>query len=174
MNNEDYLALLPLTRTWLEDIVYSFLKRPDGIGEIDAIVLAIKHTGRDVGDKPESTITRTINNYCVNTGDSERSAKHPIFKHIDRGTYRLLDYPNMPDLIEIQNIKFAEPGFKEAWKYFVDIAKKHPNWGTATKRKKLVTFVRYIADQPYMQKLIEAYGSSIENFRSNQELNMSN
>lgn len=135
MNNEDYLALLPFTRTWLEDIIYSFLKRPDGIGEIDAIVLAIKHTGRDIGDNPESTITRTINNYCINSGDLKQSVKYPIFKHIDRGTYRLIDYPSIPDLIEIQNIQFTEPGFKRAWKEYVELAKKHPKWGILFSQK---------------------------------------
>lgn len=167
MEDKDYLNLLPLTRTWLEDIVLSFLKRPDGIGEIDAIVLAIKHTGRDIGDNPESTITRTINNYCINSGDLERNVKHFIFRHIDRGTYRLIDYPNIPDFIEIQNINFSEPGYREAWKLFVDKVKKQSKWGTLTKREKLGAFARNIHNVPGLQEIIQRNGGSVENFKCN-------
>ena len=75
MKKEEYFKLLHLTRTWLEDIVHAFLKRPNGVGEVEAIALAVKHNVRDVGDEPESNVTRTINNYCVNANDEERKQK---------------------------------------------------------------------------------------------------
>ena len=81
MNNLDYyFSKLPLTRSWLEDIDDVLLKRPEGTDEVDAIALAIEHNGKDVGDEPESTVTRTINNYCINASDMGHSVKYPLFE----------------------------------------------------------------------------------------------
>ena len=170
MEDKEYLNLLPLTRTWLEDIVHSLLKRPNGTGEVDAIVLAVKHNGRDIGDNPESTITRTINNYCINAADLERNAKYPIFERVAPGTYRLIDYPKIPDLIEIQKIQFAEPGYMAAWKRFVKEVKKKPKWSTLTKKEKLGAFARNIHNVHGLQEIIQIYGGSVENFKPIHEL----
>lgn len=75
MKNGDLYQILPLKRTWLDDIVEVFLKRPNGIAEIDAIVTALLKTDRDMGSEGESTVTRTINNFCINAGDAEEKAK---------------------------------------------------------------------------------------------------
>jgi hypothetical protein len=167
MNKQDYFSLLPLKRTWLEDIVQTLMKRPYGIGEVDAIALAIQHGERDVGNEPESTVTRTLNNYCINASDEERKVKHPLFKRIAPATYKLLSYPETPDLVEIQNIQFTEPGFKQAWDIFVDWWKSDPDWNTLTKRKKLAVFSQSITEEPILFNLIEAYRGSTKSFNPN-------
>ncbi len=167
MNEQEYISLLPLKRTWLEDIAHALLRRPYGSGEVDAISLAIKHGERDVGDNLESTVTRTINNHCINAQDVNGKVKHPLFKRIAPATYTLLSYPEMPDLLEIQNIQFTEPGFKQAWDIFVYWWKSDPNWKTISKRKKLAIFSRSITEEPVLLKLIEAHSGSTKGFKLN-------
>jgi hypothetical protein len=169
MKKEEYFELLPLTRTWLEDIVDAFLKRPNGVGEVDAIALAVKRNGRDVGDKPESTVTRTINNYCANANDEERKTKHPIFERVSPATYRLLSYPDSPDLIEIQNIQFDESGYKKAWKYFVDFVKNDPKWKELSKREMLTAFAMNIPHLDWLGDTIKAHGGTIDQFKAENE-----
>ncbi len=167
MNEQEYFSLLPLKRTWLEDIVQALLRRPDGIGEVDAIALTIQHGERNVRDNPESTVTRTLNNYCINAADEERKVKHSLFKRIVPATYKLLSYPEKPDLVEIQNIQFTEPGFKQAWDIFVYWWKSDPDWNTVTKKKKLAIFSRSITEEPVLLDLIEAHGGSTKGFKPN-------
>jgi len=167
MNEQEYISLLPLKRTWLEDIVKALLRRPYGVGEVDAIALAIQQGERNVRDNPESTVTRTINDHCINTLDVKRKAKHPLFKRIAPATYKLLPYPETPDLVEIQNIQFTEPGFKQAWDIFVYWWISDPDWNTVTKRKKLAIFSRSITEEPVLLDLIEAHGGSTKGFKPN-------
>ena len=169
MKNEEYFELLPLTRTWLEDIVHAFLKRPNGVGEVDAIALAVKRNGRDVGDEPESTVTRTINNYCVNANDEERKTKHPLFERIGPAAYRLLSYPDSPDLIEIQNIQFDESGYKKAWEYFVEVVKNDPKWKELSKREMLTAFAMNIPHLDWLGDTIKAHGGTIDQFKAENE-----
>lgn len=167
MNEQEYFSLLPLKRTWLEDIVRTLLRRPNGVGEVDAIALAIQHGERNIRDNLESTVTRAINNHCINAQDVQRKVKHPLFTRIAPATYKLLSYPKTPDLVEIQNIQFTEPGFKQAWETFVYWWKSDPDWNTVTKRKKLAIFSRSIAEEPVLLDLIEAHGGSTKGFKPN-------
>lgn len=82
------------------------MKRPGGIAEIDAVVTALLKTDRDMGSEGESTGTRIINNFCINAGDAEGKAKHAIFERIGPAQYRLLTFPNPPDLIEFKRRSF--------------------------------------------------------------------
>jgi hypothetical protein len=167
MNEQEYISLLPLKRTWLEDIVQALLRRPYGVGEVDAITLAIQRGERNIRDNLEPTVTRAINNHCINAQDAERKVKHSLFTRIAPATYKLLSYPEIPDLLEIQNIQFTEPGFKQAWDIFVYWWKSDPNWNVVTKRKKLAFFSRSITDEPDLLDLIEAHGGSTKGFKPN-------
>ncbi|MDQ1362751.1 MAG: hypothetical protein QG652_611 [Pseudomonadota bacterium] len=163
MKNDDLYQLPPLKRTWLDDIVKVFLKQPNGIAEIDAIVTALLKTDRDLGSEGESTVTRTINNFCINAGDAEEKAKHPIFLRIGPAQYRLLTFPNSPDLVEIQNIEFSDHAYQRVWVFFVEHAKKNPKWSTLGKRQRLEAFARNLKNNEQLQNFLKAYeGEGLE------------
>jgi hypothetical protein len=156
MDDQQLLERLPLVRTWLADIVAALLTRSKGEGEIDTIVTALLKTDREVGAEPESTVTRTINNYCINAGDTREKVRPPLFERTGPGRYRLLTYPNSPDLIEIQDIRFSSYAHQRLWGYFVE-ANKNPKWKTMSKRDRLITFSRTIIENEQFKKLLEAY-----------------
>ena len=158
MDDQQLLELLPLKRTWLDDIVEVLLKRPNGEGEVDAVVTALLKTDREVGAEAESTVTRTINNFCINAGDAEEKAKNPVFERTGPAKYKLLTYPCSPDLIEIQNIQFSSHAYQRLWGDFVKRAKKNPKWENMSKRERLVTFSRNIVQNEQLQNLLKAYG----------------
>lgn len=163
MNEQDYLNDLPLERTWLADIVDAFLKSPRGEAEIEGILIYLIHkTKRDLGKKGESTITRTINNYCVNSGDTERKCRYPIFKRVGPSQYRLLSYPEPPDLIEIQQIRFSEHAFKRVWEAFCKQVEKKPKWEDMTKRERLIAFAKNLRSNERLQGLLESYRDSAD------------
>ncbi len=162
MKNEDLYQVLPLKRTWLDDIVEVFLKRPNGIAEIDAIVTALLKTDRDMGSEAESTVTRTINNFCINAGDAEEKAKHAIFERIGPAQYRLLTFPNPPDLIEIQKTEFSEYAYQQVWAFFVERAKKNPKWATLSKRQRLEAFAHNLKKNKQLQNLLKAHNVGLE------------
>ncbi|MDW7748710.1 hypothetical protein [Halomonas sp.] len=159
MEGEKLIEKLPLSSSWLEDIVDVLLKRPNGEGEIDSIVAALMRTDRDIGAEAESTVTRTINNYCRNSGDAEKKAKHEIFERLAPGCYRLLNYPSRPDLIEIQNIRFDDYAYQKAWELFYKSAAKDERWAAASKRKKLEAFSRSLLSNERLRDFLKACGS---------------
>jgi hypothetical protein len=162
MKNEDLYKLLPLKRTWLDDIVQIFLMRPNGISEIDAVVTALLKIDRDMGSEGESTVTRTINNFCINAGDAGVKVKHAIFERIGPAQYRLLTFPNPPDLLEIQKTEFSEYAYQKVWAYFVEHAKKNPKWETLSKRQRLETFARNLKENEQLQNLLKAHNVGLE------------
>jgi hypothetical protein len=144
MTNDELFSITHLERTWLYDIVEVFRKRPNGVAEIEVVIKALLKTDRDMKSEGESTVTRTINNFCINAADIESKVKHPIFERIEPSTYRLLSYPDTPDVFEIQNIKFNDYVYKKAWEILVFWVKDEPKWKTLTKRKRLEAFAIYL------------------------------
>jgi hypothetical protein len=111
----------------LADIVDEFLRAPEGIDHVDAIVNRLMRSGRDVGKNPKETVTRRINDHCPDAKDTDRTVTHPIFARIEPGVYRLLTFPDRPNLIEIQEVKFTDPGYKYAWQKFSSEMKSRQN-----------------------------------------------
>jgi hypothetical protein len=136
---------LPLKRTWLADIVDEFLRAPGGIDHVDAIVNRIMRSGRDLGKAPKETVTRRINDYCRDAKDSDRKVQHPIFAHVRPGTYRLLTYPDYPNLIEIQEVQFSDSAFRYAWQKFSAEMKSSQSaaWAALSKRERLIAFLEH-------------------------------
>lgn len=110
---------LPLHRTWLDDIVEILMHRPNGQAEVEAIANDMMRTDRDVGATPCETITRTINNYCRDANDASREVKYDLFERVARATYRLRSWPDRPDLIEIQGVKFDDDAHQSTWEFFL-------------------------------------------------------
>jgi len=158
VDNQDSLTSLPIKRTWLADIVDTFLRRPNGEADIDAVLNHLmKKTKRELGREPEATVTRTINNYCENSGDLERQCTHPIFRRMGPGTYRLLGYPEVPDLLEIQGIEFSDSAYQRVWAFFCERAKSHPKWKGLTNREKLLAFSRNLESNEGLRELLRTY-----------------
>jgi hypothetical protein len=138
------IADLPLKRTWLADAVNVLLHSPDGTAHIGTIVDRIIKMGRDVGVEPEATVTRTINNYCSDALDFNRSPEFDLFSRVNDATYRLRAYPAIPHLIEIQDIEFEKPVYQKVWREFSHIlkTKQKAAWTRATHEKRLDSFIR--------------------------------
>ena len=124
MKGNELIDKLPLSRSWLEDIVEVFLNRSNGEAEVDAIVTALMKVDRNIGAEAESTVTRTINNYCRNAGDTDKQVKHVIFERVAPGRYKLITHPSPPDLIEIQKIRFEDRAYQQTWSLFCEIMAK--------------------------------------------------
>ncbi|MGY2462490.1 hypothetical protein [Vreelandella sulfidaeris] len=160
MEGNELIDKLPLSKTWLEDIVDVLMNRSNGEGEIEAIILALSKTDRDIGAEAASTVTRTINNYCRNSGDTEKKAKHEIFERVGPGRYKLLNYPSRPDFIGIQKIQFDDSGYQQAWDFFYKLtASKDKRWKNVPKRKKLEVFAKNLLTNENLRNLLKAYGA---------------
>ena len=137
---------LPLHRTWLDDIVDILMHRPNGQAEVKAIAFGIMRTDRDVGAKPNQTITRTINNHCSDANDALPEVKSDLFERVARATYRLRSWPDRPDLIEIQGVKFDDDAHQSTWEWFLTLVqKKYPERAKSMSRRELLqVYTRYI------------------------------
>lgn len=115
---------LPIERTWLDDIIDIFRHRPERTAEIDAIVLQLGRSRRNLRSNPEATVTRTINNYCVNANDSNKMPTAPLFERINKATYRLIEIDKF-DLYKIQKKSFSNTSEGRVHReYFTEIMKK--------------------------------------------------
>lgn len=145
----DLLASLPLRRTWLADIVEVLLHRPGGTAEVATIAAIIARTDRDMGDTPDQTITRTINNYCSDARDTGRTVQHDLFERTAPGTYRMRSYPSTPDLVEIQNIEFDDSieggACSMYWEALRQIGTRAGRWNQITNRERLEIFAKAIS-----------------------------
>lgn len=155
MTGNELIDKLPLSRSWLDDIIEVFLHRPGGEAEVDAVVAALMKIDRNIGAEAESTVTRTINNYCRNTGDTEKRAKHALFERVAPGRYKLI---SRPDLIEIQKIRFEDRAYQQAWSLFCEIMAKEERWKIASNRKKLEAFSRHLINDESFRNLLITYG----------------
>ncbi len=163
MKDDELIDKLPLSRSWLDDIVEVLLHRPNGEAEIDAIVTALMKIERNIGAEAESTVTRTINNYCRNAGDTMKRVKHAIFERVAPGRYRLINHPFRPDLIEVQKISFEDRAYQQAWSLFCEIMAKKERWKIATNRKKLAAFSRHLINDESFRNLLITYGGEPPN-----------
>lgn len=156
--DEEYLATLPLERTWLSDIVEVFLASSRGINEIEGVLIAlIKRTDRNLGKEGEATITRTINNYCVNSNDLARTSNHSLFKRIGPSQYKLLTYPFSPDLISIQKIRFSDHAYTNVWEFFNQKLAGNSKWLAMTKRERLVHFSKQLLENQKVKEMLRVY-----------------
>ena len=162
MADETHSIQLPLERSWLADIIDAFLKFPRGVGDIESVLIFLmRHCDRDLGSEGEATITRTINNYSVNARDLERSCTHPLFERIGPAEYKLLTYPEAPDLVEIQPIRFVDDAHRRVWEIFSDKSKNNPRWAEMTKRERLEAFAQKLQTNEALQKLLKVYSQPV-------------
>lgn len=164
MADRDLIALLPLERTWLADAIEVMLHRPNGIAEADVLVIEIGRLGRDLRKTPKETITRTLNDWTVNAGDTVKEPRGALFERIDRSTWRLLSWPQAPDLIELQDIRFADEAYKRTWDFFVEKVREKPDaaqkWDAMTKRARLELFAEKLLAHEGLRNLLTVYGGT--------------
>lgn len=158
LSDEEYLATLPFEPTWLSDIVEVFLKSSNGINEIEGVLIALaKKNNRDLGKAGYATITRTINNYCVNSNDTKKHSNQRLFKRIAPSQYKLLTYPSRPDLVSIQNVTFSDQAYKDLWEIFNQILAKKSKWQAMSKRERLVYFAKQLQENEQAKKTLRVY-----------------
>jgi hypothetical protein len=114
-------------------------------------------SARDVGSKPEATITRTINDYCSDAEDFSHS-RPDLFERKSPAEYRLRSFPNRPDLIEIENARFEDPAYSEAWKEFQSIAQRQVrNRDGRSRREQLIAFSKAVRKGGPLRSMLERY-----------------
>ena len=154
---------LPLHRTWLDDIVDVLMKRPDGTADVQTIANEIMKLHREVKANPEQTITRKINDYCGDARDLTKTPRYDIFERVEPGTYRLREYPQKPDLVNIQSVKFSDRAYTRTWDHFCKIAEKQigrdfRNWSN---RKKLRKFADLLVKNEDMKELLQTHRKTV-------------
>lgn len=165
---DEPLRELPLQRSWVDDIVEVLLHRPNGTADVSTIANEIMKMNREVRATPEQTITRAINNYCGDANDLSRNPRYDIFERIAPNTYRLRTYPQAPDLIEIQNIRFNDEVYQEIWKTFWHKCEKRDGdqFRLLTDREKLNRFAEKLRDDPQWQRLLKDERERIKTIRN--------
>ena len=88
--------------------------------------------------------SRTINNYCSDANDVSREVKYNcnLFERVAPGTYRLRSWPERPDLIEIQRVKFDDDAYHSTWELFLTGVPESAN--SMSKRELLEVFATAI------------------------------
>lgn len=158
---EELLISLGLKRTWLADIVEVLLHRPNGQAEVDAIVIDVERLGNNTNDAPKETITRRINDFCSDANDADRKVAVDLFQRVSEGTYRLRNYPNPPDLIEIQKVEFDDCAMQRTWSDFCDHPSVKAKLSQISKRQALLAFARNIQPGGRYHSLLEARHASV-------------
>jgi hypothetical protein len=118
---------LCVVKTLLDDLIECFLHRPDGVAHIEIVVKWLgRHTKRDLTETPTETVTRRLNDYTINANDRGNNGprgRYCLFERIERATWKLLTYPERPNLFDIQRSKIGHKGFEEGLKL---VHEQHP------------------------------------------------
>lgn len=157
-SEDELIALLPLERTWLDDLVDVLLHRPEGVAEVAALEIELRRRGRNLKENPEQTITRTMNSWTVNSRDVAQPVRGHLFERIAPGTWRLIGWPEPPDLIEVQQIRFSDHNYKRAWDLFVERVEKRPEWADMSKRRKLAVFAHKLLTHEGLRNYLKTLG----------------
>lgn len=160
-DGEAFLDDLPLYWSWLACIVDALKRRPGGEASLAEIFHDCENTGRSLTAKAKEAMTRSLNNYCINSGDAaDRRPKNRrmpyFFERTARGVYRLLSRPSKGELLELQTVKFTD----RAWQRFFDLCEIA--WlckmEFASKLDMLYFFYKLIAENERVRSLAEEHG----------------
>jgi len=141
---EDLLALHPLERSWLDEIVDLALGQTEGQVTVGELVQALAPSG---GRTPAERTVRL----CLEDFSSEiDGAGRPdwdLFCRTGPQRYRLRSHPVRPDILEFVEIRFREPAIQGAFETFADMIEgQQPTlWAAADNRRRLDAFARVLA-----------------------------
>lgn len=95
----EFLVTHRTTAKWLDDIIDVLLDQPRGTAHVGVLADKLwRSEKRDVASI-EQTITRSINNFCSDAADFNKTPAHDLFQRVEPGTYRLRSFPEKPNNI---------------------------------------------------------------------------
>ncbi len=150
----EFLVTHRTTAKWLDDIIDVLLDQPRGTAHVGVLADKLwRSEKRDVASI-EQTITRSINNYCSDAADFNKTPAHDLFQRVEPGTYRLRSFPEKPNNIyELTAIRFDDRAMQYMWELFSTTHKQvfAKQWKAATNRRKLERFVKWMSDQDQLE-----------------------
>jgi len=138
---EDFLALHPLERSWLDEIVDLAVSRAEGKVTIADLVQALAPPGERTS--VERTVKLCLEDFSSGLDGAGRPGWDLFFRAGPR-RYRLRSHPIRPDTLEFVEIRFREPAVQSAFEAFADmIGGQQPAlWAGADNRRRLQAFDR--------------------------------
>jgi hypothetical protein len=141
---EDLLALHPLERSWLDEIVDVAVGQSEGQVMVGDLVQAMAPSGG------RTAIERTVRLCLEDFSSGVDGAGRPdwdLFCRMGPQRHRLRSHPVRPEILEFVEIRFREPAVKSAFETFADmIESQQPAlWAAADNRRRLDAFARVLA-----------------------------
>jgi hypothetical protein len=141
---EEFLALHPLERSWLDEIIDLALSRAGGEVSVADLVKALAPPGG------RTTVERSVR-FCLEDFSSGLDgAGRPdwdLFFRVSPQRYRLRSHPVRPDVLDFVEIRFREPAVQSAFESFAEtIEGQQPAlWSAADNGRRLAAFARVLA-----------------------------
>lgn len=141
---EDLLALHPLERSWLDEIVDLALGRPEGEVTVADLVQALAPPGA------RTSVERTVRLCLEDFSSGVDGAGRPdwdLFFRAGAQRYRLRRHPVRPDVLDFVEIRFRDPAIQSAFESFAEmIESQQPAlWAMADSRRRLDAFSKVMA-----------------------------
>jgi hypothetical protein len=141
---EEFLALHPLERSWLDEIVDLALSRADGEVSVADLVQALAPPG----GRP--AVERSVR-FCLEDFSSGLDgAGRPdwdLFLRLSPQRYRMRRHPVRPDTLDFVEIRFREPAVHSEFVSFAEMieGQQPALWAAADNRRRLEAFARVLA-----------------------------
>jgi hypothetical protein len=141
---EDLLALHPLERSWLDEIVDLALGRAEGQVTVGELVQALAPPGART--PVERTVRLCLEDFSSGVDGAGRPA-WDLFCRTGPQRYRLRSRPVRPDILEFVEIRFREPAVQSAFDTFANMieGQQPALWAAADNRRRLDAFARVLA-----------------------------
>jgi hypothetical protein len=140
---EEFLALHPLERSWLDEIVDVAVSRAEGEVTVADLVQAL------APPRERTPVERTVRLCLEDFSSGVEGPGRPewdLFFRAGAQRYRLRTHPVRPDTLEFLDIRFREPAVQSAFEAFADmIESQQPAlWAGADNRRRLEAFSRVL------------------------------
>ena len=141
---EDFLALHPLERSWLDEIVDLALSRPQGEVTMASLVQALAPPGGR--EAVERNVRLCLEDFSSGL-DGPGRPDWDLFLRAGPQRYRLRSHPVRPDILGFVEIRFREPAVQSAFESFAKMieGQQPALWTGADNRRRLDAFARVLA-----------------------------
>ncbi len=141
---EDFLALHPLERSWLDEIVDFALSRPGGAVTVAGLVQALASPGGAAA--VERTVRLCLDDFSSGLEGPGRP-DWDLFHRASPQSFRLRRHPVRPDVLDFVEIRFREPAVQSAFESFAEMieGQQPALWAAADNRRRLDAFARVLA-----------------------------
>jgi hypothetical protein len=141
---EEFLALHPLERSWLDEIVDLAMSRRAGEVTVAGLVEALAPPG---GRAPVERSVRLCLEDFSSGLDGPGRPDWDLFHRAGPQSYRLRSHPVRPDTLDFVEIRFREAAVQTAFEAFAAMIEgQQPDlWAAADNRRRLDAFARILA-----------------------------